>query len=132
MLALEQALQIIQAQDTWNAEDDLCECVYQRIGYWNNPYIGETLEVRLCCVWAEIEKAYPQFFRRTQIEPAEWNGEADMPRSIWLRQMAAVGNIPLQIMRDSATGDPPKGTPRKPKPVFLLPWSGEYLEVVLG
>ena len=131
MLALEQALQIIQSQDTWNAEDDLCDCVYQRIGYWNNPYIGETLEVRLCCVWAEIEKAYPQFFRRTQIEPAEWNGEADMPRSIYHRQIANIEGITVTGARQIA-GDPPKGTPRKPKPVFLLPWSGEYLEVVLG
>ncbi len=130
MLALEQALQIIQAQDTWDVQDDQCDCTYQRIGYWNNPYIGETLEVRLCCVWGELEKQYPQFFRRTQIEPAAWNGEADMPRSIWYRQQAVVTGKPLAALREEALSAP-KGKVRQPKPLFFLPWSGSYLEVEL-
>lgn len=131
MLALEQALEIIQAQETWNVNDDLCDCTYQRIGYWNNPYIGETLEVRLCCVWAELEKQWPQFFRRTQIEPAKWNGEADMPRSIYHRQLAKLNGMSVSEAREMGL-DPPQGRPRQPKPLFYLPWSGEYLEVTLG
>ena len=131
MLALEQALAIINAQETWDAEDDLCDCTYQRIGYWNNPYIGETLEVRFCCVWAEFEKQYPQFFRRTQIEPAAWNGESDMPKSIWHRQIAAFEGISLEGAR-SIAGEAPKGKPHAPKPILWLPAGGEYYEVRLG
>ena len=25
----------------WEYHDDLCDCTYQRIGFWTNPYIGE-------------------------------------------------------------------------------------------
>ena len=133
MLALEQALAIINAQETWDVNDDLCDCVYQRVGYWNNPYVGETLEVRLCCVWAEFEKQWPQFFRRTQMEPAEWNGEADMPKSLFVRQIAHSEGIPVSEARSIVeSGLPiPKGIERKPKPQFYLPWSGEYLLVTL-
>ena len=131
MIALEQALAIINAQDTWNVNDDLCDCVYQRIGYWNNPYIGETLEIRLCCVWAEFEKQWPQFFRRTQIEPAAWDGETDMPRSIHNRQLAALHGLSVSQARDLNL-EVPKGKPREPRPIFLLPWSGEWLAVELG
>ena len=128
MLALEQALEIINAQDTWDVQDDLCDCTYQRIGYWNNPYIGETLEVRLCCVWAEFEKAWPQFFRRTQIEPAEWNGETDMPRSIFNRQVAAVTGVSVADVRAMGL-EPPKGRKRLP---FLVPEGSRWRQIDLN
>lgn len=131
MLVLEEAIQIIAAQETWDVQDDLCDCTYQRIGYWNNPYIGETYEIRLCCVWAEFEKQYPQFFKRTQIEPAEWNGETDMPKSIYHRQLAKLHDISVSDARLIAS-EPPKGRPRAEKPVIYLPWGGEFMEVVLG
>lgn len=131
MLALEQAIEIIQAQETWDVNDDLCDCTYQRAGYWNNPYIGETYEVRLCCLFAEFEKQWPQFFKRTQIEPAEWNGEADMPASIYHRQLSKAFGVSVSEARLMAN-EPPKGKPHQSKPTFYLPWGGEYMEVRLG
>ena len=131
MLAFEQALKILQTRETWSNEDDLCDCVYQRSGYWNNPYIGETYEVRICCLYAEFEKTWPQYFKRTQIEPAQWNGESDMPKAIWHRQLSAELGMPIGQVRDMGL-EPPKGSPLKQKPVFFLPVAGEYLEVRLG
>jgi len=133
MLALEQAIQIIQSQEVWNVNDDLCDCTYQRVGYWNNPYIGETLEIRFCCVWAEFEKQWPQFFRRTQIEPAAWNGGADMPRSIWHRQMAAIEDVSIQAIREVyRDADAPKGVPVKEKLPFVLLVNGTEVVVDLA
>lgn len=131
MLALEQAIQIIEAQETWDVNDDLCDCTYQRVGYWNNPYIGETYEVRFCCLFAEFEKQYPQFFKRTQIEPAEWNGEADMPRSVFHRQLAKLAGISVSEAREAGL-EAPKGRPKTPKPQVYLPWSGEFILAELG
>lgn len=131
MIALEEALAIVNAQETWHVNDDRCDCTYQRMGYWNNPYIGETYEIRLCCLYAEFEKQYPQFFKRTQIEPAEWNGEADMPRSIYHRQLSKLHGMTVSEARAMA-GEAPKGRPKAEKPVVWLPWSGDYLPVELG
>lgn len=132
MLALEQALEIIGAQETWDVNDDLCDCTYQRIGYWNNPYIGETLEVRFCCVWAELERQYPQFFRRTQIEPAAWNGEANMPRSVWHRQIAKANGVSVSEARELAAGqDSPRGIPRKSPAILYLNSGWGWLPLTL-
>jgi hypothetical protein len=135
MIALEQALAIVEAQEfgrqSWNVNDDLCDCVYQRTCSWYNPYIGETYEVRICCLYAEFEKQWPHLFRRLQTEPAEWNGETDMPRSIYHRQLAALEGISLEGAR-SIAGEAPKGKPRSPKPLFWLPMGSEYFEVILG
>ena len=132
MLAFEQALEILQTQETWSNEDDLCDCTYQRSGYWNNPYIGETYEVRICCLYAEFEKVWPQFFKRTYAEPAMWNGETDMPKAIWHRQLAAELDMTVPEARGMGM-EPPKGTPRKVKPRLYLPLGGdEYAEFVLG
>ncbi len=127
MLALEQAIRIIEAQDTWDVNDDLCDCTYQFMSYYNNPYIGETYEVRLCCLYAEFEKQYPQFFKRVQIEPAEWNGESDMPRSIYHRQLSKLHGLSVSEARMIA-GETPRGKPRASKPQMWLlsPW-GEVL-----
>lgn len=133
MLALEQALEIISTQETWSNQDDLCDCTYQRAGYWNNPYIGETYEVRICCLYAEFEKMWPQYFKRTQIEAAHWNGEDDMPASIWYRQIAKGAGVPVSLARKIADGlTPPKGTPRTPKPLFYLKWGSDYVPMELG
>lgn len=131
MLALEQALEIIQTQEVWNAEDDLCDCTYQRIGYWFNPYIGETEEKRICCIDKKLREWFPECFRTTVQEPAQWNGEADMPKAIWHRQLAAELGMPLSQVRDMGL-EPPKGQPRKDKPRIYLPLGGgEYAEFVL-
>ncbi len=107
----------------WNHEDDACDCTFQRIGMWKNPYIGETLEVRMCCIWAELYKLFPQHVRVTPgylVDDAgwdtsirEWDGEGDMPRSIFYRQLARKNGISLAEARQRyAHLEPPKGTPR--------------------
>ena len=132
MLVLEQALQIIRTQDVWDVNDDLCDCDFQRIGYWNNPYIGKTLEVRMCCIWAEIYKSFPQFVRETSVEPAQWNGETDMPKSLWHRQLAAELGMKVAEAREMGL-EPPQGQPAKAKARIYLPLGGgEYAEFVLG
>lgn len=110
-------------EDFWNHEDDACDCTFQRIGMWKNPYLGETLEVRMCCIWAELYKLFPQYVRVTpaylvddatwETSVREWDGEADMPRSIFYRQMARKDGISLAEARERyAHVEAPRGTPR--------------------
>jgi hypothetical protein len=118
----------------WDVQDDLCDCTYQRIGMWKNIYLAETLEVRLCCLWAELYKQYPQFLRvipaywnentkEWETEPKEWNGESEMPKAIWYRHLARkLGRTVADIRAEYADRDElrPKGTP-KPAPIpFIL------------
>jgi hypothetical protein len=105
----------------WNHEDDACDCTFQRIGMWKNPYLGETLEVRMCCIWAELYKLFPQHVRVTpaylvddkewDTRVREWDGESDMPESIWYRHYARKHGVTVAEARKVA-GKPPKGTPR--------------------
>jgi len=129
----------------WNNQDDLCDCTYQRIGMWTNPYLAETLEVRLCCMWAEFEKQHPQFIRRTPAfkdgnarawvaDPAEWNGETPMPKSLWYRQMALKEDRPVSEIRAEYEGQDhlrPQGAPRPEKHPFILYACGEWIPVEL-
>ena len=112
-------------EDTWEVDDDACDCTYQRIGMWANPYIAETLEVRMCCIWKEIYALFPDKVRTIPgyrdaagewvTEPAEWDGESDMPAAIWYRQLARkqgrrVADVRAEYrMRDA---ERPRGTPR--------------------
>lgn len=112
----------------WGSGDDLCDCTFQRIGWWTNPYLARTLEVRMCCIWAELYKQYPQFVREIpaydnpnapegtkhyEVMPQEWNGESDMPRSYWHRQVAVQSGLPLTMVRDMLRDEePPKGRPK--------------------
>lgn len=129
MLALEQALEILEQvkpAEAWDAQDDLCDCVFQRIGRWTNPYIGETLEVRMCCIWADIYKQYPQYVRVTRSEPAIWNGEFDMPKAIWHRQLANDKGISVSEAR-ALEMDAPKAIQRPEAIPFVLVMNGmEY------
>lgn len=112
----------------WEIGDDECDCVFQRIGDWTNPYIGRTMRVRLCCMWAEIYKDYPQFVqeipayfnwttREFEHEPHEWNGEDDMPTAFWHRQLAAETGLSLPEVREKFKDiAPPKGV-KRPKVV---------------
>ena len=105
----------------WDNQDDACDCTFQRIGMWKNPYLGETLEVRMCCIWAELYKLFPQHVRTTPAylvddkewdsRVREWDGEADMPEAIWYRHYARKHGVSLAEARKVA-GTPPKGTPR--------------------
>ena len=135
MQALEQAIEILEAQGfdrTWEMHDDLCDCIFQRMGSWYNPYIGERLDVRLCCIWADIYKSYPQFVKVTKTEPAEWNGEDDMPAAVWHRQLANHLGMPVAEVRGLGL-EPPRGKPRAEKSRLFLPLGGgEYMEFVLG
>lgn len=115
-------------EETWDVHDDACDCTYPRIGFWTNPYLAETLEVRMCCIWARLYELFPGFVRVTpafqdynagqwRTEPQEWDGESDMPRSVWYRQLARQqGRSLADIRRDYANQEPPKGTPRPPAP----------------
>ena len=108
----------------WVHGDDLCECTFQRIGDWTNPYIARTLRVRMCCIWAELYKDFPQFVQeipayydqnadRYETEPMEWNGEDDMPEALWHRQLAVMRRQPIEDIRRTFDGiEPPKGVPR--------------------
>ena len=84
----------------WLYGDDLCDCTFQRIGSWSNAYLGRTLRVRMCCIWAELYKAFPQFVQeipayydanrhKWEVVPCDWDSkEVDMPLPIWYRQLA--------------------------------------------
>ena len=133
MLALQEALEILQnahTEDAWDHQDDRCDCTFQRIGYWSNPYIGETLEVRMCCIWKELYKQFPEYVRVTKGEPAQWNGEADMPRSIWVRQLANETGLSVSEAR-CLNLEPPKGQPRREPTLLYLnsPWGWVPLEL---
>lgn len=111
-------------EEFWDVNDDRCDCTYQRIGMWTNPYIAETLEVRMCCIWAELYKLFPQFVRTTPAffdynanewnsEPRTWDGEADMPDSIWYRQIARQSGRTVAEARSLMAGRvSPRGIPR--------------------
>ena len=113
----------------WLTGDDKCDCTYQRIGKWTNPFLAETLEYRWCCIWAELEKLLPsigQFVRVTNgywdenrsawaLHPREWDGEdADMPTYLWFRQLAKQTGKPLAQIREEykdRLSERPKATP---------------------
>lgn len=111
----------------WEHGDDLCDCTFQRIGYWTNPYLGETEKVRWCCILKELEESFPQYFQHIRAYwdenskewvsgQAEWNGEHEMPRALWHRQLAIRSGESLDTIRDRLLLDkPPAGVPR-PQP----------------
>lgn len=112
----------------WTNQDDGCDCTYQRIGMWSNPYIAETLEVRLCCIWAELYKLFPEHVRVTpaflnhnteewETTPKDWDGETDMPEAIWYRHLARKhGSTVAEARERYAHLSPPKGIPRPAAP----------------
>ena len=94
----------------WMHGDDLCDCTFQRIGEWANPYIARTMRIRFCCVWGELLKDYPQHVQeipgyfnenteQIEQEPWAWNGEEEMPRALWYRQIQTVTGLPLDTIR---------------------------------
>ena len=54
----------------WEHGDDLCDCTFQRIGYWTNPYLARTMEVRLCCIWKILAEQNPEIAALMQEIPA--------------------------------------------------------------
>lgn len=108
----------------WVHGDDLCDCTFQRIGEWTNPYLGATQRIRLCCLFAKFAEQWPDLFQQIpayyddnsqafKAGTADWDGEDDMPRAIWHRQIAQrTGKTLAQIREEYADQEPPKGTPR--------------------
>lgn len=115
----------------WKHGDDLCDCMFQRIMQFTNPYIGVTHEERLCCIWAKLHEQYPDLSRDIPAswdinaqewvtEPQEWNGEEDMPMYLWVRHVARRDGITVAEAREVA-GEAPRGVPRpvvEPEPQF--------------
>lgn len=111
--------------DRWIHGDDLCDCVFQRIATWTNPYLARTMRVRLCCLWAELAKDYPQFVQEIPAyydendglwreDPMDWNGEQDMPKALWFRQLAVKHGMSLEMIRGLYEGkETPKGSSPK-------------------
>lgn len=123
----------------WKHDDDLCDCTFQRIGMWKNPYLATTHEIRLCCVWEELAKSFPDFVRtipgyfnentqQWETEVREWDGEDQMPASLWHRQLARLRDITVSEAR-SLNLEPPKGRQRIP---FYLVINGSEYEVDMG
>ena len=97
----------------WEWGDDLCDCTFQRIGWWTNAHLGRTMEFRICCAWAKLIELHPELeaFSREipahedpnsheyETEPLDWNGEFDMPRALWYRQLASKTGKPLAQIR---------------------------------
>lgn len=103
----------------WVHGDDLCDCTFQRIGEWTNPYLARTLRIRFCCVWERLAEQHPDLFQyipafydenRDEFVtvPQEWNAEdADMPRALWYRQIQALTGESLDAIRARHDGQQP-------------------------
>ncbi len=100
----------------WVHDDGLCDCTFQRICFWTNPYIARTLKVRVCCIWAELYRQFPQFVQdidayydgnrhRWVAEAAPWDSEEmPMPVSLWHRQIASRTGLSLAEVREEYAG----------------------------
>ena len=144
--AILEALAIAELPEVhWLHGDDLCDCTFQRIGMWKNPYLAATQEIRLCCVWAELGKQYPDLVRtipgyfnensqRWETNPWDWNGEVEMPKALWYRQLARqLARSVADIRAEYADKDElrPKGAPH-PEPIpFILLIDGQELALDL-
>ena len=121
----------------WTLGDDKCDCTFQQIGEWTNPYIGQTLRVRLCCIWEELYKMFPQHVERINAfydynrdryvkEPREWdNTKADMPVYLWLRQLAKKTGKSLSEIRQEYKDRLHERPKRVKKPVQDVPTVAE-------
>ena len=108
----------------WEHGDDLCDCEIQNIALSMNPYSGQTLKIRLCCLYKELEDSFPHLFQHIKgywddneqqwiTAQMEWNGEDDMPRALWNRQIATREGLPIEVIRERTQfQEPPKGIPR--------------------
>lgn len=119
---------------TWRDHDDLCDCEFQRVCQWTNPYIGSTHEERLCCIWKQLHEMFPDCSRdipawfdinrqEWNTKPMTWNGETEMPKAVWYRHLARKHGRPLaEIRAEYADKDElrPKGYPIKNIPFVLL------------
>ena len=124
----------------WEHGDDLCDCEFQRIGLWMNPYLGVTEKVRVCCLYKELEDSFPHLFQHIDgywddnekewiTGQMEWDGEDDMPRALWNRQLSIREGLPIEVIRERTIfQSPPKGTPRPKRMTQPMPLSDIYAE----
>lgn len=106
----------------WEHGDDCCDCTFQRIGEWSNPYLARTLRVRLCCIWEELYKMFPQHVQVIEgcchvdengmevwdTVPHEWDSEdGEMPKHLWHRHTAARDDISVADARVVSKGKVP-------------------------
>ena len=122
---------------TWTHGDDLCDCTFQRIGDWANPYIARTRRVRVCCLEnrmlegnEDLVQDIPGYFNENtgefESEPWVWDGEDDMPEHLFMRQTAIIQGLSLDETRVKFEGvEPPKGISR-PKVVKKRETMSEY------
>ena len=122
---------------TWTHGDDLCNCTFQRIGDWANPYIARTRRVRVCCLESrmlegneDLVQDIPGYYNENtgdfETEPWVWDGEDDMPEHLFMRQTAIIQGLSLDETRVKFEGvEPPKGIPR-PKVVKKRETMSEY------
>ena len=108
----------VQAPEVrWIIGDNLCDCMFQRIADWNNPYLGRTQRLRLCCAWERIldligregiVQMLPYFDpnRATyNAEPAPWDShDMEMPVAFWHRQMAVQQGKSVSQIREEYAG----------------------------
>ena len=109
---------------TWTHGDDLCNCTFQRIGDWANPYIARTRRVRVCCLEnrmlegnEDLVQDIPGYYNENtgdfETEPWVWDGEDDMPEHLFMRQTAIIQGLSLDETRVKFEGvEPPKGIAR--------------------
>ena len=109
---------------TWTHGDDLCNCTFQRIGDWANPYIARTRRVRVRCLESrmlegneDLVQDIPGYYNENtgefETEPWVWDGEDDMPEHLFMRQTAIIQGLSLDETRVKFEGvEPPKGIPR--------------------
>jgi len=108
-------------EEKWFHGDDLCDCTFQRMGYWTNAHLARTVRVRVCCIWAKLYAQFPELVqeipawfddneKQYKIEPLPWNSEdEDMPAALWHRQLAVETGLALwQVRQLYADQEPPK------------------------
>jgi len=111
MQAFQELLQQPVATTWWQHGDDLCDCTFHNIQDWTNPYLGQTLRIRMCCLLRDLATMFPQYFEAVDayfdhnrqqhifsVQP--WDSEEhDMPRYLWYRQVAIQTGEPLAVVR---------------------------------
>ena len=109
----------------WVHGDDLCDCTFQRLGEWTNPYLAKTMRVRMCCMWVELEKMFPHLVQHIpafynentdlfETDFIEWNSpDGEMPRALWHRQLSVAMGLPLDEIRNRTNGKESPGPVRQ-------------------
>ena len=126
----------------WAIGDDKCDCTIQLVIDQKNPYLAEMQELRVCCLYRELEKLFPNVFRRTNahwnankgtwdLHPRDWdNPEVAMPVALWYRQLAKQTGKPLSQIREEykdRLSERPQAQPNR-KPV--VPTKAERMKAL--